>query len=214
MKTYRITCLCILALVCITSFLACAGSPDKSQRSESEEQASIESKSIPGVEKIQLASIELVPTRKPLEAKIDNIVIRSFKSTDQFKKDYPDACETCKSSIIKQLKSKKIYEKVTDDINQSLFGKSVFVDMKVVDMRIAGAQARFWGGAFAGNSYMDVLLELRDADSAKLVHKKVLSTTNSAMAAAWTFGASDRSLPSDLGTLIGEYIFKVVPGTK
>ena len=61
---------------------------------------------------------------------------------------------------------------------------------------------------------MDVLLELRDADSKEVVHKKVLSTTNSAIAAAWSFGSSDRSLPSDLGTLMGEYIFRIVPGTK
>jgi hypothetical protein len=61
---------------------------------------------------------------------------------------------------------------------------------------------------------MDVLLELRDADSEEVVHKKVLSTTNSAVAAAWTFGASDRSLPSDLSTLMGEYISTIVPGTK
>lgn len=103
---------------------------------------------------------------------------------------------------------------MTDDISSNLPGKSVFVDLKVVDMRIAGSQARFWGGAFAGNSYMDVLLELREADSEAVVHKKVLSTTGNAMAAAWTFGASDKTLPSDLGTLIGEYIFRIVPGTK
>jgi len=214
MKTYRITCFYFLAIVFIVSFLACAGSPDKSQRSESEQQASTESKSVPGVEKIQLASFDLIPTRTPLEVKFDNIIFRSFASTDQFKKDYPDACETSKASIIAQLRSKKAYENVTDDVNQNLPGKSVFVDMKIVDMRIAGAQARFWGGALAGNSYMDVLLELRDADSEEVVHKKVLSTTNNAMAASWTFGASDRSLPSDLGTLIGEYIFRIVPGTK
>jgi hypothetical protein len=194
------------------SFLACAGSPDKSQRSESEEQTSTESKSVPGIEKIQLSSIDLIPTRTPLEVKFDNIIFRSFESTDQFKKDYPYACETCKASIISQLQSKKTYENVTDDVNQSFPGKSVFVDMKVVDMRIAGTQARIWGGAFAGNSYMDVLLELRDADSQEVLHKKVLSTTNSAIAAAWSFGASDRSLPSDLGILIGEYIFRIVPG--
>ena len=103
---------------------------------------------------------------------------------------------------------------MTDDVSQNLPGKSVFVDMKVVDIRIAGTQARFWGGAFAGNSYMDVLLELRDADGEVVVHKKVLSTTNNALAAAWTFGASDRNLPSDLGTLMGEYIFRIVPSTE
>ena len=204
MKTYRITCFYFLAIVYIVSFLACAGSPDISQKSES----------VPGVEKIQLTSIDLIQMRTPLEVEFDNIIFRSFESTDQFKKDYPHACLTCKASIITQLKSKKTYKNVTDNVNQNLPGRSLFVDMKVVDMRIAGTQARIWGGAFAGNSHMDVLLELRDADSEEVLHKKVLSTTNSAFGAAWTFGASDKSLPSDLGTLMGEYIFRIVPSTK
>jgi len=204
MKTYRVTCFYFLAIVFIVSLLACAGSPDISQKSES----------VPGVEKIQLTSIDLIQMRTPLEVEFDNIIFRSFESTDQFKKDYPQACLTCKASIITQLKSKKTYKNVTDDVNQNLPGKSLFVDMKVVDMRIAGTQARIWGGAFAGNSHMDVLLELRDANSEEVLHKKVLSTTNSAFGAAWTFGASDKSLPSDLGTLMGEYIFRIVPSTK
>ena len=204
MKTYRVTCFYFLAIVFIVSLLACAGSPDISQKSES----------VPGVEKIQLTSIDLIQMRTPLEVEFDNIIFRSFESTDQFKIDYPQACLTCKASIITQLKSKKTYTNVTDDVNQNLPGKNLFVDMKVVDMRIAGTQARIWGGAFAGNSHMDVLLELIDADSEEVLHKKVLSTTNSAFGAAWTFGASDKSLPSDLGTLMGEYIFRIVPSTK
>ena len=213
MKTHRNFCLYLLTTAFIVSFLACAGSPDKSQRSENDEQVSTESKTVPGVEKIELASVDLVPARTPLNEKFKNIIFRSFESTDQLNKDYPYACENCKASIMAQLKSKKTYESVTDDTNQELSGNSVIVDMRVVDMRIAGAQARFWGGAFAGNSYMDILVELKDADSKEVLHKKVLSTTNNAMAAAWTFGASDRSLPSDLGTLIGEYLYKIVPGS-
>jgi hypothetical protein len=211
MKIYRIGFLYFFAIVFMVSFLACAGSPDKSQ---SGEQASAESKTIPGVEKIELSTIDSIPMRTPLGGKFDNIIFRSFESTDQFKKDYPYACENCKAAIIEQLQSKKAYKNVTDDVSQNLPGKSVFVDMKVVDMRIAGGQARFWGGALAGNSYMDVLLELREADSQAVVHKKVLSTTNNAFAAAWSFGSSDRSMPSDLGTLMGEYIFRIVPSTQ
>lgn len=211
MKFYRIGCLYFFAIVFMVSFLACAGSPGKSQ---SGEQASAESKTIPGVEKIELSTIDLIPVRAPLQGKFDNIIFRSFESTDQFKKDYPYACENCKAAIIAKLQSKKAYNKVTDDVSQNLPGKSVFVDMKVVDMRIAGGQARFWGGALAGNSFMDVLVELREADSEAVVHKKVLSTTNNAFAAAWSFGSNDRSLPSDLGTLMGEYIFRIVPSTQ
>jgi hypothetical protein len=211
MKICRIGFLYFFAIGFMVSFLACAGSPDKSQ---SGEQASAESKTIPGVEKIELSTIDSIPMRTPLGGKFDNIIFRSFESTDQFKKDYPYACENCKAAIIEQLQSKKAYKNVTDDVSQNLPGKSVFVDMKVVDMRIAGGQARFWGGALAGNSYMDVLLELREADSEAVVHKKVLSTTNNALAAAWSFGSSDRNLPSDLGTLMGEYIFRIVPSTQ
>jgi len=116
--------------------------------------------------------------------------------------------------MISQLQSKGAYQHVTDDTNKKLSGKNVLVDMKIVDMRIASGSARFWGGAFAGNSFMDVLIELRDADTEEVVHRKVLSTSNNAFGAAWSFGGSDRSLPSDLGTLIGEYIFRIVPSAK
>lgn len=214
MNNYRIVPLYLLTIVFIVTFLACAGSPEKRRGSESDESAGTESKTVPGVEKIELDSIDLIPARAPLNQTFDNVIFRSFESTEQLKKDYPYACESCKASIMAQLVSKKNYKNVTDDINQRLSGNSVFVDMRVVDMRIAGTQARIWGGAFAGNSYMDILVELRDADSEKVLHKKVLSATNNPMAAAWTFGASDRSLPSDLGTLIGEYLSRIIPGSK
>jgi hypothetical protein len=196
------------------SILACASSSNQSQKGESGEPVSTERKTVPGVEKIELTSADVIPTRTPLNEKFDNIIFRNFETSEQLKKDYPYACENCKASIISKLKSKNTYENVTDDASQKLSGNSLIVDMQVVDMRIAGAQARFWGGAFAGNSFMDILVELKDADSEEVLHKKVLSTTNSAMAAAWTFGASDRSLPTDLGTLIGEYLYRVVPGSK
>lgn len=214
MKTYRVTSLYFFAIVLIVSFLACAGSPDKSQKSGSANQAGSESKSVPGVEDIHLSSIDSIPIRAPLKLRYDNVIFHSFESTDQFKKDYPDAREDCKAAIMAQLQTKKAYGNVTDDVNQNLPGKSVLADMKIVDIRIASIGARIWGGVFAGNSHMSVLLELTDADSKEVLHKKVLSTTNNAMAAAWTSGATDQSLPSNLGTLMGEYIFRIVPGTK
>jgi hypothetical protein len=214
MKTYRITFFHCLALVYILSLFACASVPSEQQTQTSKEQPSTESKVIHGVEKIQLASIDDIPTRAPLKANYDNIILRSFECNAQLQQYYPDASRACKASIISQLKSKKTYQNMTDDTNKNLPGKSVLVDMKIVDMRIASGAARFWGGAFAGNSFMDVLLELRDSDSEKVVHQKVLSTSNNAVAAAWSFGASDRTLPSDLGTFIGEYIFRIVSGTK
>ncbi len=59
-----------------------------------------------------------------------------------------------------------------------------------------------------------VLITFTDGGSAKVIHKKVLSTSNNAWAASYSGGSSDQSLPSDFGMLIGEYIYTVVPATK
>ena len=199
MKTYRIIFFHVLAVVFFLSLFACAG--------PSKQRVSAETKVVPDVEKIQLASIDYIPMETPLKANYDNIIFRSFECNAQFKKDYPDAPMSCKESIILQLHSKNAYQNVTDDTNKNLSGKSILVDMKIVDMRIESGAAR-------GDSFMDVLLELRDADTEEVVHQKVLSTSNKALGTAWSFGGSGRSLPSDLGTLIGEYIFRIAPGTK
>jgi hypothetical protein len=213
MKPYRIIFFHVLTVVFLLSLFACAG-PSKQQTQTSKEQPGTESKVVQGVEKIQLESMDNIPKMAPLKAAYDNIILRSFECSTQIKKDYPHAAIFCKESIISQLKSKKTYRHVTDDTNKKFSGKSILADMKIVDMRITSGAARMWGGAFAGNSFMDVLLELRDADTKKVVHQKVLSTSNNAFGAAWSGGSSDRSLPSDLGTLIGEYIFRIVPSTK
>jgi hypothetical protein len=199
MKTYRIIFFHVLAVVFLLSLFACAG--------PSKQRVSAETKVVPDVEKIQLASIDYIPMETPLKANYDNIIFRSFECNAQFKKDYPDAPMSCKESIILQLHSKNTYQNVTDDTNKNLSGKSILVDMKIVDMRIESGAAR-------GDSFMDVLLELRDADTEKVVHQKVLSTSNKALGTVWSFGGSGRSLPSDFGTLIGEYIFRIAPGTK
>ena len=212
MKPYRIIFFHALAVIYLLSLFACAG-PSTQQTQTSEEQVSTESKVVHGVEKIQLASLEEIPMREPLKANYDNIIVRSFESDAQVQKDYPYAPISCKESIISQLNDKKTYKQVTDEIDKIYYGKTVIVDMTIVDMRIAGGAARFWGGALAGNSFMDVLLELRDAHTKEVVHQKVLSTSNNAWGAAYSFGASDRSLPSDLGILIGEYIFRIVPSS-
>lgn len=213
MKPYRIIFFHVLAVVFLLSLFACAG-PSKQQTQTSKEQPGTESKVIQGDEKIQLESMDSIPKMAPLKVAYDNIIFRSFECNSQLKKDYPYASLSCKDSLISQLKSKKTYQHVTDDTHKHLSGKSILVDMKIVDMRITSGAARMWGGAFAGNSFMDVLLELRDADTKEVVHQKVLSTSNNAFGAAWSGGSSDRSLPSDLGTLIGEYIFRIVPSTQ
>lgn len=212
MNPNRHTSYTILALACILlMFSACVSKTNQPPASEKEAQSAPVSTTVSGVEKIELASLETISAEAPLTAKYDNIILKEFTSTDQIQSDYPHAIMDCKARIIGQLKSKNAYKSVTDDPSKTLKGKSLVLNMSVSDIRITGGAARFWGGAFAGNSYMDVLVEMQDAATKKVVYKKILSTSNNAWGAAWTGGSTDNSLPADLGLLIGEYIYKTVP---
>jgi hypothetical protein len=68
-----------------------------------------------------------------------------------------------------------------------------------------------WGGVFVGSSFMDVLVKVRNAGSKDVVHEQLLSTSNSAWAAAYGGGSSDQNLPSDFGVLVGEYLSRIIP---
>ncbi|PIP38805.1 MAG: hypothetical protein COX19_10635, partial [Desulfobacterales bacterium CG23_combo_of_CG06-09_8_20_14_all_51_8] len=54
-------------------------------------------------------------------------------------------------------------------------------------------------------------IALTDAATKKELRKKGINSSNNAIAAAWAFGANDRSLPSDMGEIIADYILSTVP---
>ena len=214
MNSSRNTLCNILSLVCILTLLsACVNKSSQQSASGREEQNTPITKEVPGVEKIQLGSLETIPAQNSLNTKYRNIIIGNFKSSEQIQKDYPRAVLDCKTYIIEQLKSKNAYKNVSNDTSKTFPGKSVIVNLDITDMRITSGAARFWGGAFAGNSFMDVLLEVQDAATKEVVHKKVLSTSNNAWGASFSGGSTDQSLPADFGLLIGEYIFKNIPAS-
>jgi hypothetical protein len=58
---------------------------------------------------------------------------------------------------------------------------------------------------------MSLLMELIDASTGNIVREKALSTGNNPFAAVMTGGGTDRSLSSDLGKIIAEYINLIQP---
>jgi hypothetical protein len=81
----------------------------------------------------------------------------------------------------------------------------------VVNMRIVSGAARFWAGPMAGSSDMSVRLTFTDAATGTVVREKLLSSANNPFGGAWTYGSTDRSLPADMGRIIGEYIAAITP---
>jgi hypothetical protein len=147
----------------------------------------------------------------PLDSPYEAVVVESFQTTDDFKRDYAAELEVCHRTVLDALRKKDRYRVVEDSADAKGFGRVLIVHTRVPDMRIAGGAARFWGGAFAGSSHMTLDLAFEDAKTRTMVRKKVIESHNNAFAAAWSFGANDRSLPSDMGLMMAEYISATVP---
>lgn len=164
-----------------------------------------------GGEKLELASLEEMNVGNPLPGKYDNIIIGNFKSSAQVQTDYPKATNDCEEQMVNRLESKNTYKNVTEDNTKTFPGKTAIVDVEIIDMRITSSTARMWGGAFAGSSFMDVRIAIRNAGNKEVIHTRMLATSNSAWGASWNGGSSDRNLPADFGVLIGEYLSRIIP---
>ena len=203
-----------LATFCVLALLSSCVSGGGQSSTISQEKAPVEKELVNGVEKIELGSIEEMPKVEKVAVGYKTLLIGNVESSKQVKMDYPTAAEDCKKHILKQLTEKKNYLPVSGDIAKKIKTKSVEISLEILDMRITSSTARMFGGAFVGSSYMDVLITFTDPTNTKIIHKKVLSTSNNAWAASYSGGSSDQSLPSDFGMLIGEYIYNVVPAGK
>ncbi len=148
----------------------------------------------------------------PLAAKYQNIVVRDLSATPEIKKDYPEALNECQSALIGELANQKKFKSVALAApGKKCPPKTLVVQTRVSEIHIVHGAARFWAGAFAGSSYMNLDLKLMDAATGKVVREKEISSANNAWAAAWVGGSSDRTLPSDMGKIVAGYIGSIMP---
>ncbi|RJR28832.1 MAG: DUF4410 domain-containing protein [Desulfobacteraceae bacterium] len=152
------------------------------------------------------------PAVAPLQTGYSEIYVSEIETTPALKQDYEGAIAECRSSLISSLLSKSKYKKVEPAKGETVKGRtSLLVKLRINDMRIASSTARMWGGVFAGNSFMNIHMTLVDAGTKSVVREEDFNSTNSAWAAAWNLGASDRSMPVDMGKIMADYIEKAVP---
>ncbi|WP_320044504.1 hypothetical protein [uncultured Desulfobacter sp.] len=151
------------------------------------------------------------PIVTPLAQHYDKIIVYELETTPELKKDYEQDLKDCQSTLISSLLKRNKYKRVdAANSNETYENPALLVKIKVSDMRIADFGARFWGGALAGNSYMYMRMKLMDATTGELVREEDFNSVNNSFAAAWNFGASDRSLPTDMAEIIADYLDKAV----
>lgn len=160
---------------------------------------------------LSAATLESVKNSVPLTQKFNNVLFAEVRATEEIRKIYPEALKQFADAMVSYLKKKNVFAKVDQDTGKVLEGKTLRVEPSISDMRIAGTSARVWGGPFAGSSYMSVIVKLVDVLTGHTLRTETITSSNNANAASWSFGASDRSLPTDMGQIVGEYVYTVVP---
>ncbi len=189
---------CILAVLFALALGGCA-TDQSGKQGESAAQAPRES---------AVQTPQVVPLEKPYV----EIFVYEIETTPVLKNDYKDALNDCRTTLIDSLLKRNRYKKVQAPNGTEINAKSaLLVKIRVSDMRIASFGARFWGGPFVGNSYMNIRMTLVDAETQKVVREEDFNSSNNVWAASWTFGATDRGLPSDMAEIMAAYIDKAVP---
>jgi hypothetical protein len=147
----------------------------------------------------------------PLGKRYDRIVFQKFEYDPKIEADYPGAVAECEKSALEAATAKKPFASAVRETAGVKYAGALLVKAKVTHLRIVSDAARMWGGAFAGSSEMGLQIKLIDASTGAVVREKELSTNNNPWAASWTGGSSDRSLPTDLGRMVAEYLGSIQP---
>ncbi len=150
-------------------------------------------------------------TETPLEKKYKKIVFKKFHVDPAIEADYPGVVAQCENTAIAGIKSKNVFGSVETENAGTTYTDALIVKTRITSLRIVSGSARFWFGAAAGGSEMSLLIELIDASTGKVLREKALSTANNPFAATMTGGGTDRSLSSDLGNIMAEYISLIQP---
>ena len=136
--------------------------------------------------------------------KYENVVFRNFTANPNVKAPEGPMME-CRNSAIDYLELKRVYNKVEKDSGDAYTGSAMYVDVNVTNLRIVGGAARFWAGAMAGRSNMNIDVTLMDADGTVIAQKELIGAPN-AFSSSFSFANADYSLPQKMGFLLGDFI--------
>jgi hypothetical protein len=89
--------------------------------------------------------------------------------------------------------------------NQGSAG-TLTIQPELETLRIVSGGARFWVGAFAGDSHIDMRLRLIDATTGEQIANPRINMDSGGLAGAWSIGKSDQNLDEYLVSVVYEYL--------
>jgi hypothetical protein len=83
---------------------------------------------------------------------------------------------------------------------------TLLVEPVLSSLRVVSGSARFWIGAFAGNSTVDMILKLTDKGSGNVIAQPRVVRSAEAMTGGWSVGRSDQNLLDYITAIAHEYL--------
>lgn len=188
--------LCIGLTLLLIALTACSGRQAKPEKAATPEKTPAQATTTPKVAK--------------LHKRYSKVLFYSFSSTPEIAKDYPSAATDVQHSAMAALSMKHKFRRVGMTRGRT-DSHSLLVKVKVIELRIVSSTARMWGGIFAGSSEVILEVQLIDGATRKTVRQEKLSSANNAWAAAYSGGSTDKSLLSDMGKILADYIVAANP---
>ena len=89
---------------------------------------------------------------------------------------------------------------------QTASGSVLIIAPKVQELRVISGGARFWVGAFMGESHIDLDLKLTDSATGQIIAAPRVRRSASAMGGAFSIGATDRNLLDYITDIVHRYL--------
>jgi|WetSurMetagenome_2_1015567.scaffolds.fasta_scaffold15110_6 hypothetical protein len=187
----------LVALSALFAFTACA------RRSAVQKPAAAPA-AAPAPKPLPAPPAATAPAAAPANVQYENVVFRPFTAAPAVQN--PDAAmQDCMRSAMDQLQRKNVFRLVEMQGTASYTEPTLFVDLQLTDLRLVSGATRFWTGALSGRSYMKIMAKLTDAGGAVVAEQELFGAPN-ALGSAYSFGGSDRELPSNMGKLVSEFV--------
>lgn len=80
------------------------------------------------------------------------------------------------------------------------------IEPRIDEIKKVSGGARFWGGAWAGNSHVTMHVKLTEQPSGVVIAEPIFFQQAAAMSGAWTVGAQDKDMLRRIAKLVADYL--------
>jgi hypothetical protein len=91
------------------------------------------------------------------------------------------------------------------DVQEGASGTLV-VESNLTGLRVVSGGARFWIGAMAGDSFIDMDLKLIDKSTGQVISQNRVYRDADSMTGAWSVGKSDQNLDQYIVEIVRQYL--------